>query len=115
MSWIETLLDVGRLEAIRRLVTLETEDLSTLSREELEKNYRQMGRLVSHFMDVTCDATSTGRFFSRKRSWVYEATSRPSTDVQRQVGRLASRQSGGLVFYLYDLVRLRRQLFKKDD
>ena len=108
--------NVGRrFQNIRELTkSIRRQELEGKTQEELIDMVEALGRELIAYRDVTCGPESAARFFNRKRSWIYEAMSRPGTELQRSLSRIVAREPGGLLFRLSDLVRLRRRLFRKE-
>lgn len=105
----------GRIEEVQSLVALKRKQLETWSKEALVDLAMAQRKELLGYQDLTCGPESAARFFNRKRSWVYEAMSRPHTKLQKCLCRVVARDPGGLLFRLSDLMRLRRQLFERDD
>ncbi len=114
MSGLEVYAGAGRFQEVRFLVTLETDNFVDKSKDELAAMVLALSRELLAYRDMTVDPESAARFFNRKRSWIYESMSRPHTELQCSLSEVVAREPGGLLFRLSDLVRLRRNLFKRE-
>lgn len=116
MNELKTAITEGgsSFDVLRVLVTLKNEDISQRSKAEITEGFEILANELLDYKDKTCDAASAARFFNRKRSWIYEATSRPSTEFQRRLAEVAHRKSGVLVFRVSDLVELRRTIWQQE-
>lgn len=107
--------DCQSYQQIRMLLTLQRSSLEKKSKEELLDLVSLLSTELLAFRDMTYGPNRTAEFFNRSRSWVYEAMSRPSTELQRGLARIAARERGGLLFQVSDLVRLRKKLFRREE
>ncbi len=103
----------GRFQEVRMLVTMQERGLDTKTKDELVEMVGMLARELLRYRDLACGPDAAAQFFNRKRSWIYEAMSRPNTELQHSLCEVAARESGGLLFRLSDLVRLRRRLFNR--
>ena len=101
----------GRFQEVRLLVTMQDSELTSKTKDELVDLVGMLAQELLRYRDMTCGPNAAARFFNRKRSWIYEAMSRPNTELQRNLCEVAAREPGGLLFRLSDLVRLRKKLF----
>lgn len=101
-------------QEIRMLLTLQRCYLERKTKDELLDLVNLLSCEMLAYRDMAYGPNRTAAFFNRKRSWVYEAMSRPSTELQRGLARIAARERGGLLFLVSDLVTLRRKLFNRE-
>ena len=97
--------------AIRVLLGMSRRTLEERRKDDVIDLALFLKRVLLRYANVTCGAEEAAAMFRKKRSWVYDAMSRPATPLQRAVAAIACRESGGLLFRLSDLVSLREQLF----
>ena len=100
---------------IRILSGLDRDALLQRRKEDLAEITLLLGKALQRHLDEIVSAREAAEFFNRRKSWIYDAMSRPRTDLQRQLAMIASRQDGGLLFRLSDLVLLRDSLFREQE
>ena len=106
---------ISRIEEVGLLLERTREEyMHDKSREELVDMVTELSRELLDYVDLTCGPDTAARLFNRKRSWIYEAMSRPNTELQVNLSKVAARESGGLLFRYSDLVYLRSQLFERE-
>lgn len=100
-----------QIQGIEELVSLPVE---SGTREELIQLIELLARELLAYRDLICDAATAARILGRKRSWIYDAVSRPASELQRRIAAMVAREKTSLVFRMSDLIRLRRELFEPD-
>lgn len=105
----------NRIGDIERAISTTPDALLALSKNELIEMTMALYSELLKYQDIVCDAESAARFFNRKRSWVYQATSRPHTVLQKRLADVAVRQPGGMLFRLSDLAQLRSEFFSNHE
>ncbi len=99
---------------VRLLSQIKREHLEAHSKAELSALVQSLARELVQYRDELYGPNRAASMFNRRRTWIYDAMSRPRTWLQRQVAKVVIREAGGLLFPLADLVQIRRRLRNRE-
>lgn len=104
----------GGVKDLEVLLKLGKEDIEEKGRDELVMLFKFLLRVLKRYADKTCGPREAAEIFDRRKSWIYDALSRPKTELQHAVAQVAGREDGGIVFRRSDLIHIRDEIFRQE-
>lgn len=98
------------LRTFEMLSYIDPEYLVERDRGELVELIMALAGALNSYTDKMIGSREVAEIFNRKKSWIYDAMSRPRTELQKKVAQLAVRQEGGLMFRMSDIAKLRNEM-----
>lgn len=100
--------------AIKKLTTINRESLGEMEKTDIIEVTLFLSRHALRTLDRLLGAREVAEMFNRKKSWIYDAMTRPRTHLQRELAKRAIRMDGNLYFRLSDAIMVRESLFERD-